>query len=824
MASVTRRQFIKIGAASAGVATVASGLSTQWWGHDGDEVFDPKSDGERIIPTFCELCFWKCGVLAHVKNGRVTKIKGNPAHPLSRGRLCPRGTGGTGLLYDPDRLKKPLLRTEKRGAQRFEEVSWDAALNKISESLLSIRKRYGPEVVALFSHGYGGSWFKHLLKAYGSGNIAAPSYAQCRGPREVGFQLTFGQGLGSPEPLDIKNARCITMIGSHLGENMHNTQVQDLADAIGKGAELVVVDPRYSTVAGKARYWLPIKPGTDIALLLAWMHVVITEKLYDVDYVTKHTKGFEELKKHVADKTPEWAYAITGLSPQLIRDSGRFIASQRPASLIHPGRRTTWYGDDTQRLRSIAILTALLGAWGRRGGYILPGNMPVPAFPYTKYAHKPKGGADKPSPSIFPLADETLASGLCDATIPAKTRKQLRAWLVYGTNLLQSLPNPQETIKAIQALDFIAVIDVLPAEICGWADVVLPESTYLERCDELWNPSYEQPFVAVRQQVVKPMYDSKPGWEIAKLLGQKMGLSDYFPWKDSTEYAMKRVKAAGLDCDQMQKTGVALGKRRPVCEEEGLALGFDTPSKKIELYSDALKALGFHPMPEYTPHEEPPTGMFRLLFGRAPAHTFGRTTNNRFLSQVYPENELWINTQAARALAGFESEPLKSGERVVLVNQDGVRSLPIRAKVTERIRGDCVYMVHGYGHSAKGMKFAYQRGASDSELVTRYKTDPIMGGTGMNVNFVRLERAPVGPVVKKATQAKATGPNKAPAGTPKKVPRAKAKPAATRAPTRAPASAPTSAPTSVPAKAAPKAPRTPASAPAKAAAKVGAKA
>jgi thiosulfate reductase/polysulfide reductase chain A len=191
----------------------------------------------------------------------------------------------------------------------------------------------------------------------------------------------------------------------------------------------------------------------------------------------------------------------------------------------------------------------------------------------------------------------------------------------------------------------------------------------------------------------------------------------------------------------MQKIGVHVGKKQPVCEEDGLALAFDTPSGKIELFSESLKNLGFHPIPEFTPPDEPPRGMFRLLFGRAPMHTFGRTTNNRFLSQVYPENEVWINTKAAQALPGFEAGPLKTGDRIVLVNQDGARSNAVKARVTERIRGDCVYMVHGWGHTAKKLRFGYGRGASDSQLVTKYKVDPIMGGTGMNVNFVRIEKA-----------------------------------------------------------------------------------
>jgi thiosulfate reductase/polysulfide reductase chain A len=729
MKKLTRRQFIKIGAGSAGALAVGSGLVSKWWGMDGHDPYDPATAGDRVVPTFCELCFWKCGVLAHVKDGVVTKITGNPAHPLSRGRLC----------HDPDRLKRPLVRTRKRGEDVFEEVSWNTALDEVAEKLLRIREKYGPEALALFTHGYGGSWFKHLLRAYGSPNIAAPSYAQCRGPREVGFFLTFGQGVGSPENTDLPNTRCLVLIGNHLGENMHNTQVQDMADAIGQGAELVVVDPRFSTAAGKARHWLPIKPGTDIALLLAWMHVMITEGRYDQDYVEKHTTGFEKLKAHLADKTPEWAYTHTGLKPEQIRESARFLSGFRPATLIHPGRRATWYGDDTQRVRAMAILAALLGSWGRKGGFYLPSRINVPKFPYTKYTYKPKGKVDKPQESLYPLADETLASGLCDATIPGTAAYDLKAWLVYGTNLIESLPDPRHTKKAIQELDFIVSIDVLPAEICGWSDVVLPECTYLERCDEVHAPYYRQPFLAIRQPAVQPMYDSKPGWWIAREIAHRIGLEDYFPWKDSEEYARQRVKAAGYDCAELQRSGVVLGKTAPNTEEEGLDLTFDTQTNKIELYSKPLEAMGFDPLPEFTPPEEPPPGMFRLLFGRTPVHSFGRTTNNRFLSQCFDENEVWINADAAAALAGFEN-PLQDGEKVVLINQDGIRSNPIKAKITERIRGDCVYMVHGYGRTAKGLKFARGRGASDSRLVTKYKVDPIMGGTGMNVNFVRLER------------------------------------------------------------------------------------
>lgn len=152
----------------------------------------------------------------------------------------PRGTGGVGMYYDTDRLKKPLLRVGERGQQTFKEVSWDEALQYIADKMQAIAKEHGPECVALFNHGSGGAYFSRLLKAFGSPNITAPSYAQCRGPREVAFLATFGEGVESPERTDIRDTRCLVLIGSHIGENMHNGQVQEMSDAIDKALRLLL--------------------------------------------------------------------------------------------------------------------------------------------------------------------------------------------------------------------------------------------------------------------------------------------------------------------------------------------------------------------------------------------------------------------------------------------------------------------------------------------------------------------------------------------------------------------------------------------------------
>lgn len=733
-----RRDFIRLGAAGVAGATLFGAYQARQLQAYAHPIPNPGTDGDVVVPSFCELCFWKCGILAHVKDGRVTKIQGNPADPLSGGRLCPRGAGGTGLLYDPDRLKRPMIRRDRRGGQQFEEVSWDAALGRVAEGMERIRARHGAEALALFSHGYGGSWFEHLFKAYGSPNITHPSYAQCRGPRDVGFELTFGSGVGSPEVTDMANAGCIVLIGSHLGENMHNTQVQDFAEGLRRGADLIVVDPRYSTAAGKARHWLPIRPGADLALLLAWMHVLVTEGLYDRAYVEQYAYGFEQLAAHVAPLTPEWAYPRTGIEPAVIRETAHLMAGARPATVVHPGRHVTWYGNDTQRSRAIAILNALLGSWGRRGGLYSAAQLELMPYPKPPYPAVEAHIRDREDPALYPLGHE-LAQGIRDSSLRKDGKEPgIRGWMVYGSNLPTTLPDQRATYQAIQDLELLVTVDVLPMEIVGWSDVVLPEATYLERWDDLNTPAFREPFVSLRQPAVEPMYDSKPGSWIAKALGERLGLAEHFPWADAQAYVETRVRATGLDWDRLKKEGALRGAPQPIYFEEGAAAEFYTDSGKIELYSAQLASLGFDPMPTFHDGEveEPPPGYYRLLTGRAPSHTFGRTTNNRLLSEVFDENAVWVNAAVAAKWR------LRDGERVYLTNQDGVRStFSAPVKVTERIHPDAVYLVHGYGHRAQELTFAHGRGIDDAELVTRYKVDPIMGGTGVNVNFVTFVRA-----------------------------------------------------------------------------------
>lgn len=731
----TRRQFLKLSAI--GLGGMSAGIGAFSYAKDFSAIQkDPESLQLNLTrtPTYCEICFWKCaGWVYKTREGEIWKITGNDEDQHSNGRFCPRGTGGVGMYTDKDRLKTPLIRTGERGEFKFREASWDEALDLVAENMKRIAEEHGPECVALLTHGSGGSQFGHMIKAFGSTNIAAPSYAQCRGPREVAFTNTFGEGVMSPERTDIRDTKCLVLIGSHIGENMHNGQVQEMSDAIDKGATIITVDPRFSVAAGKSKYWLPIKPSTDLALLLSWIHVIINNDWYDKDYVERHTYGFEYLKNHVKNFTPEWAYGKTTIKPDLIRKTAKEMANASPSVIVHPGRHVTWYGDDTQRVRAVAILNALLGSWGRRGGFYTPSKASVPKYPHPPYP-EPSRTWREAFPGKFNLADETLASGICDATIPAPTRAcNFKMWFVNGTNLINTLPDTPKTIEAIKNLEFITVVDTMPMEIVSWADVVLPECTYLERYDDLRVSPHRKPAIALRMPVVEPKYNTKPSWWIARELGLKLGLEKYFQYENIEETLDWQLKEMGSSLEEMQRIGVKSFERDwdDLYFTEGEDVEFWTNTGKIELYSTAFAQEGFDPLPVFTQHPEPPEGYYRLNYGRAPMHTFSRTSNNPNLTDLMDENVLWVNPKVANQWG------LKSGQAIWLINQDGVVStFPIKVRITERIRWDSVYMVHGFGHEQKQLTRCYGKGVSDTQMITNVMEDPIMGGTGMRGNFV----------------------------------------------------------------------------------------
>ncbi len=724
----SRRNFLKYAAMSAGGAAIAD-----------TPFFSARARAEaeggdvKYVPTSCEMCFWKCGAIAKVKDGKVVKLEGNPLHPQSMGKLCARGQAGIGQLYDPDRLKKPMIRTGERGDGKYKEVSWDEAFSYTAEKLNAIIAKYGPESIAMMSHGSPGDYFTILLKALGSGNIAFSSFAQCKGIRDAMWELTLGhKPATSCERVDLKNSRVVALFGTHLGENMHNSQTQEFAEAVGNGCKIICVDPRYSTAASKSWLWLPIKPGTDTALLLTWINIIISRELHDKAYVEQYTVGFDKVKEAVAKYTPDWCAKETDLPEADIVAAAVELGRYAPNVVVHPGRHLAWYGNDAQRVRAMVILNALLGTWGREGGMWLPPKGKFPSFSdgAPKYPDPSKPSVIK---GDFPFAGGEGLTQVVRDTIITGEPYPIKALFVCGTDMMKALPAPAQTRDAISKLDFMVAVDIMPSETVMLADVILPECTYLERHDGLFKIESREAGVSLRQPAIEPMYDTKPAWWIASELCKKMGKPE-FAVKDSWEARMKRqAEVWGINYAELVDKGYVSQPDtfKPYITADNQP-EFKTDSEKIELFSAALEEHHFDPVPKYEPTEQPPEGMYRLLYGRSPVHTFSRTINDQWLWELQPENEVWLNKKEAEALG------LKDKQLVKLENQDKATVGPVRVKVTERIRRDCVYMVHGFGHNSPRLTKAHGRGADDQQLITRYKVDPITGGTGMRVNFVKI--------------------------------------------------------------------------------------
>lgn len=752
---ISRRTFLKSALAGSAGVTLAASQMQPAVAAPHEESMTPWFYRGQIKSTYnvCDMCPWRCGIIAQSVEGRVYKIDGNPADPKSRGMLCARGQGGVSFMYDPDRLRAPMLRTGERGEGKFQEVTWEAALDHTAEKLLAIAAEYGPEAVAVFGHTSGEFWFAdYFAQAWGTPNAAKPSSSLCTSPREEASTLTFGFTVGGHEPVDWEGVRCLTLIGSHIGEDSRNTVMQDFANAWGRGAKVIVVDPRFSSVAAKADYWLPIKPGTDTALLLAWIHVLISEQRYDKAYIDEWAIGFEALAAHVAKMTPEWAAEITELDAELIRTTARVMADSLPQSLIMPGRHVTWYGNDTQRMRAVYLINALLGAYGREGGLYFNKPPYIEAYPHPPFAVAGSAGGCSAEPGAesaeLPLgpSGKARADGARTKFLRGATAMQeliepmitgepypIKALIVYGTNLLNTVPDVARTIEALKKLDLVVAIDVLPMEHVAWADVVLPEAMILERFEDLWTVSHKTPYIALREPAVEPYADTRPAWWMARELGLRVGLEKYFKWETVEEFVETRLQSIGYSIEKLRaEQGIIVQKGKPYFADYKNTSPFPTQSAKIELYSEELALAGQDPLPVYTPTDAPPEGYFRLLYGRHPVHTFAKTQNTPLLHQLNPENDLWLNAAVAAA------QGIKDGDRVWVENQDGARTGPIKVKVTQRIRPDAVFMSHGFGRNEPALSLANGRGASDAQLISRYALDPISGGAGMRVNFVRL--------------------------------------------------------------------------------------
>ena len=701
----------------------------------------PGSLGAKEIPSVCEMCFWRCPIVAKIKNGKLVKIEGNPKSPANGKRVCARGNSGVQLLYDPDRLKYPLKRTGERGEGKWAKISWKEALDEIAFNMDKIRKKYGPHSLAFFDHGASAEFMREIFQALGTENYSSePAFYQCVGPVAVAYLTTMGYVVsGTRQYIDMANAKAMLLVGTHIGENVHVSHVREFIQGLSKGAKLVVVDPRFSTAANKADIYLPIRPGTDTALLLAWINYVIENKLYDEPFVQRNCTGFNELKSAVKKYTFEWAAPICDLKIEDMKAAIELLAKAMPNTAIHPGRHSTWYGrGDVGRHHCLSILASLFGSIGAPGGIYFP--TPIKKGHAHCVACKGENEVEEPDVSLrdkYPFIEAlpgTPTAEIIKATISGKPYP-IKLWGINGVNIIQTIPNPYETIKAIKNLDFIFCEEMMPGETAIWSDIILPGATYLERYDSVYTYDLLTPYVTVRQPVTEPLFEVKTPYWIAKELAKRLNL-DCFRCGNEKELVEEELKQMGLSLEKLNAEGGLLKfKANPYRKPDELTMPTDTG--KILLSVPDFAEEDLDAVPKFVATPAPPKGFARLIYGRSPVHTFSRTMNNLWLNHEWPENHAWINDEVAAKLK------IQDGETIILENEHGKRSNPIKAKVTPGIRPDCIYMAHGFGCKSKHLTKAFKKGASDQYLITTYENDPFMGASSHRTSFVRIVKKDV---------------------------------------------------------------------------------
>jgi thiosulfate reductase / polysulfide reductase chain A len=722
---MTRRLFLKYSAiASASIAgntSILRGLVPS----ASAAVLADQSQMEKKF-SVCDMCFNKCGVIARVEKGIVNKLDPNPKLLKSRGMLCARGNAGIQRLYDPDRLKYPLLRTGARGEGKWQRLSWDQALDLAAEKLEKIGKEYtrcgtlfmaGSDMQSKFVH--------RFAEAYGSYNIISHE-SNCLLSRNRAFLDTFGE---VPLP-DVLNSKYIIMPGSNRFEALVTPDSIDLMTAIRRDCKLVVIDPRFTKTAALAHEWHSIKPGTDIAFFLAIMHVLIDEKIYNKEFVYNRTHGFEALTKHVKKYTPQWAEKECEIPAADIARMARELAAAAPAAMIYPGRRTSDYTDSTQIRRANAIVNALLGNWDQPGGLIVAQKIHLGNIPFEPdfYEDNPDDRIDTDrSPMMFETEGAFKHSR--DAVIEGKPYP-VKAFFTYKTNPMQTGANRQKTIEMIKHLDFMLTIDIAMSDTAWMADLVLPASSYLERIDPI---SCQQgvstgPCLVTRDPVVEPMFETKTALWIVSELAKRLDLGQHFDFTVD-QYRQAQVKKHPEIMEALKKDGVYQEKRKVYGHYKGK--NFKTLSKKVELYNQRYADADLDPMPVYHRPKPIKSDRFILVVGRNAYNTQGSTTNNLLLRELISGNQLWLNPVPAKKMN------IKHGDRVLVKSPVGRQVIKVR--VTKETREDTVYMETGFGAISKGLTGVFRCGACIVELLED-KHDEICGNMAMHETHVSIRK------------------------------------------------------------------------------------
>ena len=664
------------------------------------------------VYSICGMCAVRCPIRVEVQDGKVTWLEGNPNDAGMGTSLCAKGISGRALLYDDERLQYPMIRDGERGSGKWKRVSWDEAYDYVVSKLNNIIQKHGGKAIMLSDRG--GPFAdirKAFLKALGS-----PNYCNhdCTCGRNTHHASKTVYGVGRTGlAYDFKNAKHIVLFGRNITESFKVKEVKSFMQAVKKGAKVTYIDPRITLTAAKATRFWQIKPGTDYALLLAIANVILHNGLYDKDFVKKYVVGITKLKSFVKKYNPKWAEEETGIPADDIVAFCKEVAADKPKVIFHPGWHLSRYNDSFYASRMIHVINALLGNIEVAGGQFFPKTPKDAGYKGLKSL-----GAD------IPKVEEKRADGcgwkykrfdggpgllqLMYDVIDTGEPYPIKAYFVVRHDPLLAMPDPEEQKRILDKLDLIVVVDVNWSETTGFADVILPESTYLERDTIIRTDKGLKPGFSVRKKAIEPIYDTKPGWQIWTELANKLGKGQYFPYKSIEDIWNYQLQDTGFKIEDFDEKGFIQLSKDPIWRDRN-SLKFPTSSGKIELYSKTLEDEGLPSFKPYESPKKPGKGEFRLLFGRTGYQTHGQTTNNPIISELMGTNCLWINTEKAKELG------IKDGQMVTISN-GGVTG-QIRAKVTDYIHPEAVFMLHGYGRTIPFQTRAYKKGLADQAFM-----------------------------------------------------------------------------------------------------------
>ena len=734
MSGMNRRDFIKLGAG--GVALLATGMPSEGSTaplEKGRSVSRTTGRIRKSIPSVCMMCPASCGILGYLEYGKVIKLGGNPLDPNSRGRLCAKGIAGINHLYNPDRIPSPLKRAGKRGEGRWKQISWDEAFDEIAPRLKALRaERQHHDFILRNTWDLSSNEFAwRFASAFDSSTTFHHAVLESpNGAYAIHDVSGYSMGVG-----DVAHARYLLNFGANPYEShyLYVPFIQRLIDArINMGAKLVTFDVRISQTAGKSDEWFPILPGTDAMVILAMAHVIANEGLWDRGFIETWTNTSpSRLLRHLSVYTPKKAETISGVRASDIKRIAVEFATAKPGVAIGGGG-TLKHINGTSNQRSILLLNALVGSLDTKGGFLFPqGYFLDPPDPKP-----PKSQRRNPeSQNLF----VRVAGG----------RQPIGVLMTHMDNPVYKGPNSKLIASVLQdegKLPFHVSIDPFLNESNLYADIVLPETTYLERWDLLSPPPMDGiPYIALRQPIAQPLGQSLPFSTILIELAHRVGggMERYFKFGKMEHYIEgmihkipKLMDAGGMDF--LMEKGIWID---PDFKPERKSL--KTPSGKYE----------FEPsLPVYSPiphHQQLKEGEFHLITFQWNVHSHSQTANCKWLMEIVHKNPLWINQETAVKMS------LKNGDRVKITSALGSLVTPVF--VTQGIHPRVVALSDSlgrwsYGRTPQGKPFQSQdpethllwwgkhgTGVHPNPIISPHQ-DPLGEGQGWMDTVIKVEK------------------------------------------------------------------------------------